>query len=105
MHPGKNDVHELYLMCDDVKELIDEMGAKGIATTPVHEERWGLLTQVSLPGGGKLGIYQPKHPSPLTRTPAAKKAAPRKAASKKKVAKKPAPRKLANAKKRAPSRR
>ncbi len=66
VHPSdKNDVHELYLMCDDVHALIAEMTRKKVACSPVHEERWGSLTSVTLPGGGKLGIYQPKHPSPI----------------------------------------
>jgi hypothetical protein len=57
--------HELYLMCDDVKALIAEMRAKSVACSEVEEERWGSLTHVTLPGGGRLGIYQPKHASPL----------------------------------------
>ena len=65
-HPAdENDVHELYLMCDDVHALIAEMKAKGVACSAVREERWGSITELTLPGGGKLGIYQPKHPSPL----------------------------------------
>jgi hypothetical protein len=78
VHPAeKNDRHELYLMCDDVHGFVREMAAKGFACGEVHEERWGSLTQVTLPGGGKLGVYQPRHPSPLTkgRTSAAKKPA------------------------------
>jgi len=66
VHPSeKNDVHELYLMCDDVKALAREMATKKIACTEIHEERWGSITHVTLPGGGRLGIYQPKHASPL----------------------------------------
>ena len=38
--------------------------SENVACSPVHEERWGSLTQVTLPGGGKIGVYQPKHPSP-----------------------------------------
>ena len=65
VHPSeKNDVHELYLMCDDVNALIAEMKAAKVACSPIHEERWGSLTHLTLPGGGKLGVYQPKHPSP-----------------------------------------
>jgi hypothetical protein len=30
----------------------------------VQNQGWGMLTQVSLPGGGKLGIYQPRHARP-----------------------------------------
>jgi catechol 2,3-dioxygenase-like lactoylglutathione lyase family enzyme len=62
VHPSeKNDVHEFYLMCDDVGALIAEMGKRGAACSEVQDLRWGLLTHVSLPGGGKLGIYQPRH--------------------------------------------
>jgi hypothetical protein len=66
MHPSDtNDKHELYLMCDDVHALIAEMKSNSVACSEVHEERWGSITHVTLPGGGKLGIYQPKHASPI----------------------------------------
>ena len=65
VHPSsKNDVHEFYLMCDDVAALIAEMKARGVACSEVQNQGWGLLTHVSLPGGGKLGIYQPRHVRP-----------------------------------------
>ena len=65
VHPSdKNDVHELYLMCDDVATFVAEMRKRGIVCGPVHDERWGLVTRVSLPGGGKLGVYQPRHARP-----------------------------------------
>jgi catechol 2,3-dioxygenase-like lactoylglutathione lyase family enzyme len=65
VHPSdQNDVHELYLMCDDVAAWVRELKAKHVKCTPVAEQRWGSVTRVTLPGGGKLGIYQPKHPSP-----------------------------------------
>jgi hypothetical protein len=66
VHPAESDgKHELYLMCDDVHALIADMTAMKIECSPIHEERWGSLTSITLPGGGKLGIYQPKHASPL----------------------------------------
>jgi hypothetical protein len=65
VHPGeKNDVHELYLMCDDVEALIAEMKKRNIECSPIHNQGWGMLTQITLPGGGKLGIYQPRHARP-----------------------------------------
>ncbi len=67
VHPSdENDVHEFYLMCDDVEALIAEMGNRKIACGPVHNQGWGLLTQITLPGGGKLGVYQPRHARPKT---------------------------------------
>jgi hypothetical protein len=68
VHPSeKNDVHEFYLMCDDVEAFIAQMGRHNIACGPVNNKGWGLLTQVTLPGGGKLGVYQPRHARPETR--------------------------------------
>lgn len=70
LHPSdSNDQHQLFLMCDDVQALIAKMESKNVACSPVDEQRWGSITQVTLPGGGKLGIYQPKHPSPLPARP------------------------------------
>lgn len=69
VHPGdKNNVHEFYLMCDDLKSFIAAMKTHNIACGPVQDQRWGLLVQLTLPGGGKLGIYQPRHarPSPMS---------------------------------------
>src|ERR1044071_7305643 len=55
VHPsGKNDVHELYLMCDDIGAFVAEMKEHGIECGEVQNPGWGLLTQVTLPGGGKL---------------------------------------------------
>jgi hypothetical protein len=65
VHPSDgNDVHEFYLMCDDVEAFIAEMNARGVVCGTVHNQGWGLLTQVVLPGGGKLGVYQPRHARP-----------------------------------------
>ena len=66
IHPStKNDVHEFYLMCDDVEALMAEMKKRRVALSPVQGLAWGLLTHVSLPGGGKLGVYQPLHARPM----------------------------------------
>lgn len=65
MHPSdENGVHELFFMCDDVRAFISDMTAKGITCSAIDEQRWGSITRVTLPGGGKVGVYQPKHPSP-----------------------------------------
>ena len=65
VHPSeKNDVHEFFLMCDDVEMLVAELKEQGIACSPIQDEGWGLLTKLTLPGGGKLGIYQPRHVRP-----------------------------------------
>jgi catechol 2,3-dioxygenase-like lactoylglutathione lyase family enzyme len=65
VHPAeRNDRHELYLLCDDVEAFVTGMRTQGVACAPIRDEGWGRLTQVSLPGGGKLGVYQPRHVRP-----------------------------------------
>ncbi len=65
VHPSaKNNVHEFYLMCDDIQALVAAMQKRGITCSAVQNQGWGLLTQVTLPGGGKLGVYQPRHARP-----------------------------------------
>ena len=69
----KNDQHELYLMCDDIEATLKALQSKKVKVSEVSEQRWGKLAAFSLPGGGKIGVYQPKHPSPLKLKPRAKK--------------------------------
>ena len=65
VHPSdENDVHEFYLMCDDIGEFVAAMRRRGVACEPVQNQVWGLLTRIRLPGGGKLGIYEPRHAQP-----------------------------------------
>jgi len=65
VHPSDEDgVHEFFLMCDDVDAFVEEMKGRGIVCGPVQNPRWGMLTEVMLPGGGKLGVYQPRHARP-----------------------------------------
>jgi catechol 2,3-dioxygenase-like lactoylglutathione lyase family enzyme len=80
VHPAEeNDDHELFLMCDDVQAFVAQMSSRGVACTPIQFPPWGALTQVALPGGGKLGVYQPRHarPKPM-RVGAARKKKPAK---------------------------
>lgn len=65
-HPGeKNGPHELYFLCDDLKSEMAALAKKGTACSAVHEERWGSITRLRLPGGGEIGLYQPKHPTAI----------------------------------------
>jgi len=65
VHPSdKNDVQEFYLMCDDVNSFVAEMETRKITCGPVQDMGWGVLTQLTLPGGGKIGVYQPRHARP-----------------------------------------
>jgi catechol 2,3-dioxygenase-like lactoylglutathione lyase family enzyme len=72
IHPGpgwgqRTGRHELFLMCHDVEQTVEELERKGIEfVSPIEEEDWGLSTRFRLPGGGEIGLYQPKHASPLS---------------------------------------
>jgi catechol 2,3-dioxygenase-like lactoylglutathione lyase family enzyme len=62
---GEKPRHELYLMCDDLEKTMRELETKGVRCGKVTEARWGSITTIQLPGGGELGLYQPKHPMAL----------------------------------------
>ncbi len=55
---------ELLLLCDNIETFIAEMEKHSVPCGPVQDEGWGLLTQVTLPSGGSLGVYQPRHERP-----------------------------------------
>jgi catechol 2,3-dioxygenase-like lactoylglutathione lyase family enzyme len=66
-HPAEQSgVHELYLMCDDIAATVGELEAKGVEFAgPVTEQGFGLMTRLKLPGGGELGLYEPRHPTAI----------------------------------------
>jgi catechol 2,3-dioxygenase-like lactoylglutathione lyase family enzyme len=64
-HPAdNNDKHEIYLLCDDLHAEIVRLGEKKIRCDSVATAAWGLKTMIHLPGGGHLGLYQPRHVRP-----------------------------------------
>ncbi len=71
--PGEAAVHpsneigtqELYFMSDDLKSEMASLAEKGVKCSEVQEARWGSITKMRLPGGGEVGLYQPKHPTAL----------------------------------------
>jgi hypothetical protein len=61
-HPAEeNDKHEFYLMCDDPDHTMGRLESHGIRCDEPFEESRGIRTEITLPGGGKLGLYQRKH--------------------------------------------
>ena len=65
VHPAdENGKHELYLMTDDIEGFVADMKKRQVACSPVENQGWGLLTHITLPGGGKLGVYAPRHARP-----------------------------------------
>jgi glyoxalase/bleomycin resistance protein/dioxygenase superfamily protein len=65
VHPGVGR-QELFFMCHDVERTVEELTSKGVEfVAPIADEGFGLTTRFKVPGAGELGLYQPKHPSPL----------------------------------------
>ena len=63
VHPAEeNGRHELYFMCEDLRAQIVALEQKSVRCSEVREERWGSLVKIRLPGGGEVGLYQPRHP-------------------------------------------
>ncbi len=73
--------HELYLMCDDIHGTVGALKAKGVEFTGEPADRgWGILATLRIPGGGEIGLYEPRHPRPgpaRASRPRARKAAKR----------------------------
>jgi catechol 2,3-dioxygenase-like lactoylglutathione lyase family enzyme len=68
VHPAEeNGKHELYFMCDDLKAEMAALEAKGVHCSEVLNERWGAITKIGLPGGGQIGLYEPRHPVAIKR--------------------------------------
>lgn len=67
IHPAEGEVHHrFYLMCDDVAATVADLRRKGVELAhEIRDEGWGLVTALKVPGGGELGLYQPRHPTAL----------------------------------------
>jgi len=65
VHPAETNCSpEFYLLTDDVDAEIARLAARGAACTPVQDAGWGRLTQLTLPSGAQLGLYEPRHARP-----------------------------------------
>ena len=67
VHPSDDEsFHELYLLCDYIHATVEELKGKGVEfSRPLSEQAWGFVTSIRMPGGGELGLYQPKHPTAI----------------------------------------
>ena len=64
VHGGPGTGHTLHLMCADIEMFLDRMAERGIAAKPAQKQSWGMMTEVTLPGGGTIAVYQPAHKHP-----------------------------------------
>jgi catechol 2,3-dioxygenase-like lactoylglutathione lyase family enzyme len=63
IHPAGAPAVELFLMCADLSAEMGALAEKGVHFSEVEEARWGSVTKIRLPGGGEVGLYQPRHPA------------------------------------------
>lgn len=65
VHPSdENNDHELWLMTDNVEAEVAALKKAGVACDAPADQGWGIVSRIKLPGGGTLGLYQPKHSRP-----------------------------------------
>jgi uncharacterized protein (TIGR02246 family) len=56
--------HEMYFMCASIDAFTSEIERRGLNASPVNDQPWGRVTSVTLPGGGTVGVYEPRHARP-----------------------------------------
>ena len=62
VHPAEKPSHELTFMCDDLAATMAELQAMGVEFKgEPHEERWGVVATMVLPGGTEIMLYEPRH--------------------------------------------
>jgi hypothetical protein len=66
VHPAEQPSTELFFLCENIQQFIQQMAEEKIPCDPVQNKRWGHLTYLTLPGGGKIGVYEPLHERPAT---------------------------------------
>ena len=67
VHPAETPSTALYFLCDDLAAEMQSLAARGVTCSAVEQARWGSVTNIRLPSGAEVGLYQPRHPTALTR--------------------------------------
>ena len=96
-HPTEGDppsgTHNVSFYCDDLEKTVKELKSRGVTfDDAIADHGYGFVTHITLPGGVKVQIYQPKY---VKRAPKSRK---------KKVARKGAKTRRAAARRRPPKR-
>ncbi len=60
---GTAGVHQVSIMCDDIKATVAKLEAKGVEFDgEVLDEGFGLTTRFKVPGVGAMMLYEARHP-------------------------------------------
>jgi hypothetical protein len=49
-------------MCEDLGATMNLLRRRKVKCKVVGDERWGRVAMITLPSGGELGLYEPRHP-------------------------------------------
>jgi predicted enzyme related to lactoylglutathione lyase len=68
VHPAESDSHhQISFMCDDIRATADESRAKGVRIDgEPKNEGFGITLTMTLPGGVRVMLYQPRHTLAIT---------------------------------------
>jgi catechol 2,3-dioxygenase-like lactoylglutathione lyase family enzyme len=72
IHPGSGwgrqaGHHALFFMCHEIEQTVEELTRKGVEfVSSIEDEGWGRMARFKLPGAGEIGVYEPRHRSPLS---------------------------------------
>jgi len=77
VHPGEGPTfesgirHQVTFMCDDIRATVAELRSKGVQIDgEPEEESFGITVTMTLPGGVKIMLYEPRHKMAITPTKA-----------------------------------
>jgi catechol 2,3-dioxygenase-like lactoylglutathione lyase family enzyme len=88
--------HDVSFYCDDLKAVVKDLQSRDVTVDEIADRGYGYVTHLTVPGGIRVQLYQPKYTKGTTRPkPAKKKAAAKKAPAKKAAAKKTGKKKAA----------
>ena len=93
--PAYSGTHDLSFYCDDIEDTVADLRSRGVEFDgEISNQGWGSAIKLTLPGGVRVQIYQPRYQKSTKAVPAAKPAA----RTKKSVAARPAAAKSARRK-------
>lgn len=78
--------HNVSFYCDDIESTVAMLQKRGVELAPVIDRGYGFVTQLTMPGGVEVELYQPRYAKGASRRKKNGKKAP-KSAAKKAVAK------------------
>ena len=89
--PSHSGTHDLSFYCDDIESTVAELRSRGVEFDgEIMNQGWGSVIKLTMPGGVRVQIYQPRYQKSTKATNGAKPAARPAARAKKSVAARPA---------------